>query len=778
MPSSRYLFFTGRHARPARFQGRRRPGHGGSCGLPGIIMLCGLGFFAVSAAGAWDRWHIPEADCRLRLGREENQNRAFVLRADLPEAWRNGGVHGATTSQGSRLQTRPVRQGDTLVAVEIAIPAEGAEPPNLQGMADATGFPDPNPVFLYLSRQPGSGAAAESGARRVMAVYKQADRSITRPSTAANMLVFHARQKPLIFYRDVAPNEWSEIPRRVARTEAQRRTPRAEVFAERTLCSTVLRLDQPGEYRFGAEGGESAWYVYVNGQPAGSWMEAEDMGGGAMLGARTTLDAGLHTLDFIVMSRLEESPPGFVWLPPGGTVQDLPVELLVSPHHPTAVRMEFRDGPGNPGIAGTAETLLLPKLGGQLTLAKVADLSLDDKGKMRQSGFSGGGEPVKGGGLLGFRDKAAVIQVHPPGETTPFSFRLPGPPRANMTIVMAEIFFGHLPVTTEWGDVIRTDLQMHAPPERLLQKSGAMLTLKIELRDREGRVYDTTEHPWRRTDRPIPVEIPVDSRLRRVEATPLVGGYAVAPGAALTILHPRDDLADLRAAGGRLVLGRDSVVLCPVPAERAEEPPPPSRHPLPRDARIAWVDTYVNASAGFPDAGDHGRPAAAEPHRLTSLNVDVARKDSSLPELWAFDLAREAFGQSPDAIVWGIGVQELQAGVEEDEVLRRAAFLIQASLARGILPVVMTPPLLRDMDYEATRSVALSLKRMGLRDGFPICDIYSGAHALASRPGQPAFSSFSECGESGVGLLGFNAAGQEWIRGRIAQALGKGTGEW
>jgi hypothetical protein len=144
-----------------------------------------------------------------------------------------------------------------------------------------------------------------------------------------------------------------------------------------------------------------------------------------------------------------------------------------------------------------------------------------------------------------------------------------------------------------------------------------------------------------------------------------------------------------------------------------------------------------------------------------------------LPELWKFVLGAKALAAEPDVIVWSIAVQDLAAGHHRDEVFRRAAFLFQACRARDIVPLVVTPPPMRDIEREEGRIAALRLKRFALRNGLPVCDAYSQAHALTTKDGGAPFADLAKGGGANIGVAGLNDQGRNWFADMLERTLAR-----
>ncbi len=742
---------------------------------PGLRLAAGLlVWLAGSVAGAaWDSWHAAPAPARLRLARESGLATTVWLRADLPTALRpTTGAVAAFAANGQPLATAPVLVDGQLVAAEIQLPGNYPGGPNQPGQADDSGFPDRSPVFLYLF-EAGVNVPAAAGNRQPISLYGKTEKSITRPNGCPDLLLYSARQGILPFRQDTnlfgQHGGDGDATREAGRLRGRRTRSRGDTVI-RSHFATTVRLEQPATVRFGVRDTDCAWFIFVDGRGVGAWKDVADQQQDAMLGLPQSLAAGLHSFDLIVLRRTDEPPAMPVWqLAPGGTVEDLPVAALAAARFASAQRLEFRDGANHPGWQLELQTFLLPHHPQPLRTVAIRDLSLVD-GQAPPT-FAIGDEPPGPASLrVFFADAMPAVRLFWPVLPGPLNIALPAFPATHLAVARPSVYLDELPVTLPADRGLRLSTHLDGWPTAWQGLPGLSVSLQALADD--GSAVELHRQPVdlaAASSRPV-LAAAIPGGIRRLQVRGHLGGQEVAPGVDLRLLRPADDLSGLQGVADRLTVDGQAAVLCPEPMP--EGPYKLAKGwPLGQQPRLLWVDEYWATGSG-PDGTLAIAACLAERtgFRVTRVAVDRRAATATLPELHAFELAAAALTAQPDVIVWTIGARDLEAGLHRDERLRRLLFLVQASLARGILPVIVTVPPLPDIDVEEGRASALAAKRLALRLGVPVCDLYSAALALPTRVSLP-FASLKTAAGGTVALAGGNDAGRQWFCEQLALTL-------
>lgn len=745
--------------------------------LPPLLFLAVL---LVEPANAWDDWQFPEATVRLRLARERKIRRQFTLRADVPESMNDYRVVGATIAGQQTLVASPCRLSGKLVAVEISLPQGAGRGANYAGLRGSGKFPDRSPVLLYLAPPTAGGkepSPLAANSRTPFALYAEHEKSITRPMTVENLEVYWPRRGLPPFIMELAPAgpvpNHVLTPRYVRTVNGTKRAIGSETMLVRLRLSTNLLLPEATTCSFGAQAGNTAWFVFVDGRGLGSWTENTEEATNTLMTQPVVLEPGLHELDFLILARSYETLPKLVWKREDGPPQPIPTEIAVSPHGPIAVRCEFQEGKTHPGAGFEAATYALPRLGKEYHTVRTVDISRRDGADAAKIEFALSGQTYSGADMrvsAGPYPRWLRIVCDKPKAEIPLA--VPCFPRRPVSIVSPEVFVSRLPLTTAAAETVTIEVEVNDLPAQLRGDGSLRPVIKAELLGEGGKSLAVHEEGLVLPAAPATMSFGVGQHLRGIRLSCSLADFRLTPWHDVHVLRPSDDLTGLTPAGDRLVLNGGSVILCI--AGEAPETPIDLERPrrVPEGAKLVWVDTFVAPGLVPGDSSDSFAALVGDSKwSVTRLGPDSLYGDPMLPELWKYALGVRALSAQPDAIVWGLGIHDLAAGAKREEVFRRALFLVQASLVRGITPVIVTPPPDRDVPREEARATALALKRLALRIGIPVCDVYSAAHALEARSDQPTFGEMGVADAAAVSLRGMNEQGRKWLAALIADTL-------
>jgi hypothetical protein len=136
------------------------------------------------------------------------------------------------------------------------------------------------------------------------------------------------------------------------------------------------------------------------------------------------------------------------------------------------------------------------------------------------------------------------------------------------------------------------------------------------------------------------------------------------------------------------------------------------------------------------------------------------------PALAKFVQLPTALRSSADTIVWAVGPTELRAGLSLADYRSELAFLAAATLARGKLPLLVSPPIVGDLTQERLRPYALALKEIAAAYDLPVVDLYS-----ASLKRQNIDEYYRVQGRDDLLSATPNAKGREWLLRQVEATL-------
>lgn len=736
-----------------------------------FFLVALLGFSSFSQA--WTDWLVPEAALRFRLARPHGLGRPYTLRLDIPREFSAYAVAGAYAGNGTALPARPIRLNTNLTAVEISLDPLTSGSINVAGATDKTKFPDHAPVFVYLA-EAGKDTVKSLDDRTPVAWRVGRVSSITRPSGVNDLLTFWSRNSALSFREDRGLNMNPDlaVPTRPSRKLRHRRNNSCAQLE----YSTSLIVREKSVFRFGAATAKTAWFIFVNGQGVAAWRtgKAET---GAVLGDKVTLSPGIYPLSVFAIVRPDETFPDLLYTKNGGKPVAFSPDQVAASHLPTASRLEFRQGNIHPGVAIDGGVIYLPGLREFCHTVMPTDLTWVTGGDLPDTPTTftvnnqpaGDGHPVAASGMP---PRELIVGGSFPGKQ--FTLTIPVFPQRPAAVYLGELAVLKLPpMVTKTGTIdIRVKLH-NASINQETKIPGFVPVLRINLVGADNKIRQVMKKPINHSDSLQTITVPVNSDIARVVLDVSLGGVNIVQPVTVEILRPSSDLSQIVADGDRLRSGPNLAVLQIDGEIPPVSPPPLKPHTLPLDAVVVWVDTYMAKGAAAEQLSTHLSTGQDKtPYSLIRVDDRDLPKLPVLPELRQFHLAARALSMQPAAIIWGIGPLDLAAGTHRDEIQRRQQFFIQASLARGILPVLVTPPLLAGMDHEETRAAALSIKRLGLQLGLPVADVFSEARALKTRPAGASFNEFTHL-DPAVNIDGVNAAGRSWSLQLVRRTLDK-----
>ncbi|MDT8391973.1 MAG: hypothetical protein RRC34_15845 [Lentisphaeria bacterium] len=734
-----------------------------------LVIGLTVSFFPLSRA--WDDWRAVDAAVRFRLARPPRLRQSYTLRMDIDEAFSKYAVRGAYSATGAVLPTRPIRLGEALIAVEIGLSPQESGLANHVGAEDKTKFPDHTPVFLYLTAA-GKDSPPTISTSAPIACHTGYLNAITRPGDVTDLFTFWSRMPSPAFRGDLGLTD--DPARYISQGSSRRSSQREKRHLTQLAYSASLMVKEKGVFRFGVEAADTAWFVFVNGEGVAAWGTGT-ASGGAVLGRDVTLSPGIHELSLLTVSRAGEAFPRPVYSVNGGPPAAWPPARLTASHMPPAVRLEYQRGDVHPGVAIDGGVVYSPSLDGMRHVVTTTDLTwVTTRGAgPRKTVFT-----LKDGGTFA-GDTAVVTGSAPrrlalsgPFPTKRFTVGIPVFPRRPAAVVMAELVLERLPpMVPKTG---RVDLIMAVRDTSINEEAtvpGFDPVARVETVDGAGKLIHGFDQALPEQGRFQTVTVSVTPAVEQIVLSASLAGTHVVRPVIIDVLRPTSDVSRLVADGDRLRSG-DHLAMLHIDGDSSSPAPMPvAAQTLPDDATVIWVDTYLAKGAGGERLSRRlSSRNAGSPYMIHRLDDRDLPTSPVLPELRQFHLGARALSMKPGGIIWGVGLLDLEAGTHRDDIQRRQRFFARASMVRGIIPVLVTSPPSPSVDHEESRAAALSLKRLGLKLGVPVVDVYSEARALTSRGPEVSFTGVNHV-NTPVDMAGARPAERDWYLDSLIRSL-------
>lgn len=716
---------------------------------------------ACGSAGAAVPW--LNSDAPIRISAAPIESESHVMRLDLPaEIVADEHLQGveARLRDGTPLNASPVLLGDSMVAVEIAIP-EGvpAWPSSAAGPADL-------PVHVYLLPGRVAPNPLTTADRTPFGISRTRQQMMTRPFTMDQVIALQARLGMPAFVTDVA-SIGPDLDNHM------RWPPLQQHRAHRVHISTALAIATRTTLRLGADAPQTAWFLFLNGEHIVDWRDYADTEGSIDLSAELTLPPGLHRLDLVVIRRPDEAFPELYWKHGGSPATGIPQDALVSAHTASAWQVQRQGQDMRIGAAIAQHRVYALSEHGETAAAfRVVDLSgvadgstpnarlvVDDREQpfartfvMRQLAF-----PRISLRCQDADDGSSLSYTMPP------QFHWP----STMVHAQPHLTIEDVPVVLEDAGRLPLRFSIAGIPQTLVADPGMVLGIRWRaIHNADILAEDIAPVARENLSGPV-LDLPLDASATRVVLELTANGVPLTVPATVRILDPGADFSGLTARGERLVLGADAAVLRLPPRPAAGDGARPRLQSI---AAVRFVDEFW-AVRSAPGATLDPAPWLS---RHTSfdvrhLPVNERRVYDCVPELRKFAVLAEALATPGVAVLWGVGTTDLAAHHDLEEIERRLRFLIQATLAHQSLPILMTAPPLAGVSTDRSRRAALALKRLCHNLGIPVVDVYS--KALADWQDREGMRHLFVAPRGGLRLTVPNDLGRHWLYELIRTTL-------
>ncbi|MFT5127169.1 MAG: hypothetical protein ACI8W8_000770 [Rhodothermales bacterium] len=514
-----------------------------------------------------------------------------------------------------------------------------------------------------------------------------------------------------------------------------------------------LVVDSADPVRISVENGRrpSAWYLFVNHQPAASWTESPP--GDTVELPALTLAPGIHPISLFIISRSSESLPE-LHFPAGSN--------FATPHRSTGLVVEERKSVLTPGISIAAEErFAFDRTRTELARFRLFDLSANLlEGKITRTrvdidGIAAEFAEDRAELIVPLRTshKLALETADDHGFTAtlnmPLVERIDG-----VTLLDADFDVLRLPTMLPTDGQLSFDYSL-SWPAKFPAEFIAAARVRVVFRSSAGEEIANSAHviPESPFKRQLALTVPPAAKSAEVSLS--IAGQPIAPVQSLRFAEFADANLAFRASGDRLRIGHDFAILRPVTGDVA-------RAPGQSVIQVALVDDFVALRDHISD--DLSINTWLEQQGLQSSHHRVLGELATrLPHLRKYEFLGQLLASDVDAIVWAVGHEELAHGLHLRPFTAEMRFVVAACLQAGKLPILVSPPANLEIDSATLRPYALALKELAVTYGVPIADAYSASIR------KPELGQHKQLDDAHSASL--DAAGREWLLSQILRAI-------
>ena len=465
----------------------------------------------------------------------------------------------------------------------------------------------------------------------------------------------------------------------------------------------VFCLDDDSQLAFGSDQGFTCWTIWIDGQPVADWRTALPGPENRFFGQASKLAAGLHSLQFLVIQKSDESLPACLFRPADSQDAGQPIANLL----PCQPATKFEAGIADKPLLSCTMQLdltksLVSRNGASWTVYQCTQQgqNTDKTNLVTNQGCWPALDCQLGDGL---------------------SLHFPALPRLAIGVKAEELRWRweNLPLGLSPGQ----PLAWHASLLNASCLSQESATLRQEALSKDGQVLMETPLDWSTDGRfGTSMTLPKDAAWLRLSLT--ISDVEPVDDLRLRLMPPQDDLSHLSCSANYLLQDDGTrVVLCP----SADKFPVPGKNvwKAPRLVMLsenAWYpaelrgDFAGSLAAVWPEAQVQAVPVPPS-----------AGSDLICRELLA---ALKMLDQEEQLVMLNLGDAARYAGLSADDWLPCLKFCAQAVLHRGKLPILVTFPEADDHWRSASRDYALAVKRLGAELQVPVLDLYSFQNKL------------------------------------------------
>lgn len=545
---------------------------------------------------------------------------------------------------------------------------------------------------------------------------------------------------------------------------------------------------------------DTAWFVFHNNQPAGSWRsqdinredkdqtsEKDDIH--RLPGGRSSDE--LYQIDIFTVQRRGESPPEILykaeedWLP-------LPPEHLVSSLTPDAVRLRTYEGTKSPGLHfSPLRRFYLPHADTPLIAWKLEDLAGvsddDDTASVRLARDRG--KTIRFGEYyLTPEPELEKVTISDNKSTTPQeNYNLIAYPRGKWLKprLLDRIYLQleELPICIDANEDLRLKINIINVPEEIRRHFSDKISIYWRQLDDSAQVLKTGEAAVEDGRLTADINIPLAETACHVNLNLSIDGVTVPPERTVVILPPTADFTDVRGRAGHIVKGGDKAVFQLIERQKAEliesssiENNASIKPGSAGHNTVLVIDEYWGKAHGLEQKDSFETILSDALNAGCRLSHTGQTQTNTLAELEKFNTLSLLDITTADMVIWAVGFDDATAGIAVDEFIKRLHYLVQSSLVRDKKPVIITIPPLESVSSARLRRLALEIKETGLEYGIPVIDLYLMGLLRYEGGVVNGISHYDE--SSGAVTLPTEAAGSDrhWAAHAIGLALKKYEG--
>lgn len=662
-----------------------------------------------------DKWHWQAAAVRGRV--TTRPRRSHTLRIDLPYELQSR-IQGvaAYSDDDSPLPASIIKIGGEPVAVEIG--------PHRQNR-----FTRQNePIWTYFSNNKPSPHPVAAESRRPVTLFDKRELLRARPFSYAEFMALENARQPTSFRRSIPD---FSLPS----TYSRHQNKKMHFRVHRMRASAMLKLEETTKATFAANSRTSAWFMWLNGKPLVSWREhLQDNATDNFCSPVVKLPAGLHRLDFCIVSRYDEPTPQLSWKT--GQNSDftaIPASKLVASVTPHAYQYEWRDKSHTPLLTIEDGRFYDCQSSGREFSAWKFNVAETQK---RNWQIHIENRPLVANNYMIFDEfKRPAIQFSTKDKSDSAKLTLPEALawRASQAIKPG-IVPAQVPVTTKANDRIAVTLKIKDLPA-VLEESTSISSGSESLILAHQQFSHTEDEPVNGTIKlanPNPhnnhtISFQLAENPSHILVTGHINNIPITAPHRISCLYPENSFNKLEPKGTQLFDSSNPAILV-LPSSQASVNPEMNRLKALRQRGLFVVDEFWSKGIG-PDRPHTLGQLIEQETGIPAAHAHTGRVgENALDQLKKFGLLNEALASEAAAIVWSVGITDLRAGLTLPEIMRRIRFLTRATLAHGKLPILVTLPAIGQPETDGkTHKLAVAIKQYGLSINIPVVDVYSQA---------------------------------------------------
>ena len=657
-------------------------------------------FFLAASLIAADGWQVKDAVLRISTPvRQDTEARFFI---PMPtDGDYNCDVFNADGAPGS---ATVIHLDNATLGFRVVIPPAKANNKH---------------AFIYLSSaKVGAQAAQATEDERPFKVTRNVRTVTTRAFTAKEIMGYFGELQKSVQFSYV--KNAGEIP-----AVEQWQLPEKTHIAALLQWETLFVLSKDAKLSFGSKQPNIAWTMLIDGKAVADWHASEQEKDGSFC-APVEVSKGLHTFQMLVIQRFGEPLPQALMKDADGVRQ---LAGVSAPDFPSKVTVEFADKE-KPVAKASREW---PRAYGSITTAN--DGCMGNAVAFAKTTVENVEFTDLEGRAIALADSTLIWDASFMPGVRVGAFHFPARCRfmpARQIFIRPRIT--NAPNVLPFGKELELDVAVDAAneAETVLKFADASMSY----RDRNGVIEMPQSVQPLGGQRKLLFKVPSMDAFEKGGRLPTAidvnisffsGRLLMAVPATLALVHPQDDaVTELIASGVCLYHGDTPATL--VCSRLPKEPLAAKRgvSDKGRKFRCLLLDSFTedvfapNASAPLDGLLAKELDGVVEFGEIT-----VGKQEGTSPNVTMLASFGKLLSAKPDIALLLNGMAVTKSFESPMEATAASLFMVQACIAHGILPILVTMPKLPGVDASAIRLEALYLKEMATAMGVPIVDFYS-----------------------------------------------------